>query len=66
MAKKVTVNGNCIGCGACTGICPEVFDLNGDGQAENILGSENELPEDLEAGVAEAAEACPVEAIEVE
>ena len=61
---KVRVNENCIGCGACTGICPEVFDLNADGLAENILG--DEVPADLEDGAKEAAESCPVEAIEVE
>ena len=33
---KVRVNGNCIGCGACTGVCPEVFDLNADGLAEAL------------------------------
>ena len=61
---KVRVNGNCIGCGACTGVCPEVFDLNADGLAESIIGEE--VPEDLVDGVKEAAESCPVYAIEVE
>lgn len=50
----------CIGCGACTGVCPEVFDLNADGLAENIIG---EVPEELQDAAKEAAEACPVEAI---
>ncbi len=50
----------CIGCGACTAVCPEVFDLNADGLAENIVG---EVPAELEASAAEAAAACPVEAI---
>ncbi|MDR0771776.1 MAG: ferredoxin [Candidatus Peribacteria bacterium] len=26
--KKLFVNENCIGCSACTTICPEVFDMN--------------------------------------
>ena len=55
------VNENCIGCGACTGICPEVFDLNADGVAENILG---EVPAELLDAAKEAAECCPVGAIE--
>jgi ferredoxin len=25
MSKKLIVNDNCIGCGACIAICPEVF-----------------------------------------
>lgn len=57
------VNENCIGCGACTAVCPEVFDLNGDGLAENVLG---EVPAELEASAKEAAESCPVGAIENE
>lgn len=61
---KVRVNESCIGCGACTGVCPEVFDLNADGIAESIIGEE--LPEDLVDGAKEAADACPVSAIEVE
>ena len=61
---KVRVNESCIGCGACTGVCPEVFDLNADGLAESIIGEE--VPEDLVDGVKEAAESCPVDAIEVE
>ncbi|WP_041138529.1 ferredoxin [Beduini massiliensis] len=63
---KTKVNETCIGCGACTAVCPEVFDLNGDGLAENILGNDTEIPADLEGSVREAAEACPVSAIEVE
>lgn len=58
----VKVNENCIGCGACTAVCPDVFDLNDDGVAENILG---EVSADLEESVKEAAESCPVEAIEL-
>ena len=60
MAKKLTVADNCIGCGVCAGICPEVFELNADGVAENILG---EIPETLEDSASEAATSCPVGAI---
>lgn len=55
---KITVNESCIGCGACTGIAPEVFEMNDEGLAA-VIG------EDV-ASAKEAAEACPVEAIEVE
>ncbi len=54
------VNENCIGCGACTSICPEVFDLNADGLAENILG---DVPAELVDSAKEAMDACPVGAI---
>lgn len=60
---KVTVEG-CIGCGACTGVCPDVFDLGDDGLAFSVVG--DEIPAELEADAKEAAEACPVEAITVE
>lgn len=66
MAKKAQVNDSCIGCGACTAVCPSVFEINADGVAENILGNDSEIPEDLEAEVTEAAESCPVSAIIVE
>lgn len=54
---KITVNENCIGCGACTGVAPEVFEINDEGLA-SVIG------EDV-ASAKEAAESCPVEAIEV-
>ena len=59
----VIVNENCIGCGACTAVCPDVFDLNDEGKAENIMGED--IPEDLMDACKEAAESCPVEAIEL-
>ena len=60
----VKVNVNCIGCGACTAVCPDVFELNDDGVAENVLG--DDIAADLMDSVKDAAEGCPVEAIEVE
>ncbi|MCD7894609.1 MAG: ferredoxin [Erysipelotrichaceae bacterium] len=54
------VNENCIGCGTCAAICPDVFDLNADGLAENIIG---DIPDELMDSAKEAAESCPVEAI---
>ena len=64
MAKYAKIKG-CIGCGICSAICPEIFDLN-DGHAENILGEDTELPEDLETQANDAADACPVSAITIE
>ncbi|WP_294581329.1 ferredoxin [uncultured Thomasclavelia sp.] len=56
---KITVNDSCIGCGACTGIAPDVFEINDEGLASVINDS------DVDAAK-EAAESCPVEAISVE
>ena len=54
----VKVNENCIGCGACNAVCPDVFDFNDEGKVENIMGED--IPEDLMDAVKEAAEGCPV------
>ena len=53
----------CIGCGMCPSICPEVFDMDDDGKATTIV---DEVPADNEDGAQEAADSCPVSAIEVE
>lgn len=57
---KVNVNEDCIGCGLCESMCPQVFQMNGD-RSEAVDNSETyrDLAE-------EAAAACPVSAIEVE
>ena len=48
----------CIGCGTCEALCPDVFKVNAQGKSEVIK------EEDL--GCAKnAAESCPVQAIEV-
>lgn len=57
---KVTVDEElCVGCGACVDICPEVFDLEDD--MAKVLTEE--VPGNLKESAAEAAEACPVDAI---
>lgn len=53
----------CIGCGACTGICPEVFDMDDDGLA---IAIKEELKSDLEDSAVEAQDGCPVSAIIIE
>ena len=63
--KKATVKKDaCIGCGLCTSMASEVFGFGDDGLAENILGGE--VPSGLEDSVQEAADSCPVSAIETE
>lgn len=56
----IKVSEDCIGCGACTGVAPEVFEMGDEGLAVVIEGAS-----DVEAAK-EAAEACPVEAITVD
>lgn len=58
---KYFVNDNCIGCGLCNGICPEVFIMAGTGMAE---AADQQVPAELEAAALEAMEGCPVQAIE--
>ncbi len=53
----------CIGCGLCPSICPEVFELTDEGYARAI---ESEVPDTCHDDTMEAAESCPVDAIEVE
>lgn len=65
MSKKCHVEKDtCIGCGMCTAICADGFAFGDDGKAEFTVGED--VPEELEAGVDEAAASCPVQAIVVE
>ena len=54
---------DCIGCGLCPEICPEIFQMGDDGKA---VASKDEVPEILLTGAKEAEEQCPVSAITVE
>ena len=51
----------CIACGACEDICPEVFELGSHDVAQVLV----EDAEPWRAGVLEAEDACPTEAISV-
>jgi ferredoxin len=60
---KVTVDEEtCIGCEACVDTCPEVFEMAGDKAVVKM----SEVPETLIKSCREAAEDCPVEAIQLE
>lgn len=50
----------CAGFGICVGICPEVFELHGDGYATVLV---DEVPAELEDLVERAASQCPARAI---
>jgi ferredoxin len=49
----------CIGCGACTSLCPTSFEMGTDGKAEAISQEDSEC-----AG--NASQSCPVQAITIE
>lgn len=53
----------CAGFGICVGICPEVFELHGDGYATVLV---DEVPPDLEDLVRRAVSQCPAQAISLE
>ncbi len=59
---KAHVNEDCIGCGLCASICPDVFHMNDQGLAEAV----GEVPAGMEDLTAEARDNCPVSAIGAE
>ncbi len=61
--KKYSVNENCISCGLCESICPEVFRLEDDELARVIM---EDVDESLVDTADEAMNSCPVDAIEDE
>ena len=58
--RKVKVNEGCRACGACESVCDAVF------KVEDVAVVNESAVSDNEACVKEAADACPVGAIEVE
>lgn len=53
---------NCIGCGMCIDICPEGFKYNDENKSEAIS---EEVESGMEDKISEAADVCPVDAIEL-
>jgi ferredoxin len=60
MAKPVVDTNICIGCGACAGTCPEVFELKND--ISVVVGPDKCATCDCEAAVS----GCPVQAISMQ
>lgn len=52
----------CIGCGACAGICSEVFSMDDEGKSVPV---DEEISANLIDDAKEAEESCPVDAISV-
>jgi len=64
MTVKVSVDSkNCISCGACITICPDVFELNDENKS--IVKKQPETAEEVECARQSEA-ACPVRVIYVE
>ena len=60
---KVVVNhNNCIGCGACESICPEVFQINDEGLS-SVIGKEEDF-NNFKDEIQDAVDSCPTSAIE--
>ena len=61
----------CIGCGACTVIADHIFEIGEDGLAETKVeirdrANNGSIPEEEIENTKDAAEGCPVSAIEIE
>ncbi|HUT31686.1 MAG TPA: ferredoxin [Sedimentisphaerales bacterium] len=59
---RVRIEDTCTSCGLCVDACPEVFEMGSD-MAEVIV---DEVPEEYEEAVQQAADECPAEAIIVD
>ena len=60
MAKKVVLDvDECVACGTCVEICPEVFKMDDDNDTVQVI-LETGGPEDL---IEEAIDSCPVQCI---
>lgn len=58
---KFIVNDNCIGCGMCADVCPEIFHITDEGTAQAV---ENDVDEANVLSGKEAMDGCPASAID--
>jgi ferredoxin len=61
MMKATIIEDKCIGCGMCSVLCPEVFEMEDAVATVRV----NPVPEGAKDECTEAAESCPVQAIVV-
>lgn len=72
MAKVTLKREECIACGACAAVAPELFEMADDGKAtlkgskENNGVFEKEIDDSLAEKAKDAAEGCPVNIISVD
>lgn len=55
----------CIGCGSCTAVCPELFELAGEDNKAQVKKKTEGQSGMNDKCAQEAAEICPVQAIEI-
>lgn len=55
----ITINDDCMGCESCVELCPDVFQMNEDGDKAVVIDADSTAD-----CVEEAIDACPAEAIE--
>ena len=55
----------CIGCGSCSAVCPDVFDLNDENKAI-MKDTNSDQGESNNECVKEAIDVCPVDVIKIE
>ena len=58
MASPTVDKDLCVGCGLCTQVCPDVFEMNDDGTADVKAGADSSAD-----CIQDAADQCPVGAI---
>lgn len=56
---RVKITDDCVSCGRCVEVCPEVFEMGDDIAAVKV----DEVPAEHEDAVQQAAEECPTSAI---
>jgi ferredoxin len=61
--KAIVDRDLCIGCGLCADACPEVFEMDDENKAQAKV---NPVPPEVEGSCREAADQCPVTAINIE
>lgn len=61
--KAIVDQDECISCGACIDMCPEVFQWTDDDKA---IAYVNPVPEEVQDSCRDAADSCPTDAIEIE
>jgi len=68
--KIYQVHAECIGCGSCTLLCPDYWEMGGDGKSQlkgfKDMGGKHTIDIDEVACNQEAADACPAKCIHVE
>lgn len=65
MKKIIVDQDKCIGCGACVGCEPNVFEFNDDGLAYAKKSDFDKLDDNTKESVRDAVSGCPTEAISV-